>query len=332
MKAAFIEQCGPPEAIRVGEFPEPTLGPRQVLMAAEFASVNPIDCYLRSGMVAMPLPLPFIPGCDVAGTVHAVGEQVTRFRVGDPVWSVNQGLLGRQGTLAEWCAADEDLVFRRPESVSARDAAACGLVGATAWLGLFPRGQLARGEWVFVRGGAGGVGSMVVQMAKAAGAHVAASAGSADKVDRCRTLGADVAVNYRESGWQERIKEAAPAGVDLLWDSTREPDFDLAVQLLAENGRMILMAGREARPAFPVGPFYVKQLSLHGVVVFKARDGELQRAAQSINEWLSAGLIRSNVAHELPLKEAATAHRLQEEQTLHGRGGLAGKIAVRLRD
>ncbi|HMP78575.1 MAG TPA: NADPH:quinone reductase [Pirellulaceae bacterium] len=330
MIAAFIDHVGPPEVIRVDQLPQPSVGPHQVLVRTEYAAVNPIDCYLRSGMVAMPIPSPFIPGCDVAGTVVAMGSQVRGFQVGDRVWSTNQGLLGRQGTMAEFCVVDESMTFHIPPNVSARDAAACGLVGATAWLGLFAKGCLQPGEIVFVRGGTGGVGSMVVQMAKAHGARVIASAGTETKVQQCLKLGADFAVNYREADWPDLVQRFAPDGVNLFWDTTRQPDFELAVSLMAENARMILMAGREARPPFPVGPFYVKQLSLLGVVVFKSSTDELAQAALAINQWLARGLIRSPIAMELPLQEAASAHRIQEEFTVYGRGELQGKIVIRL--
>lgn len=276
----------------------------------------------------MPLPFPFIPGCDVAGQVTAVGSEVQRFRPGDRVWSTNQGLMGRQGTLAEYTAADEKMVFPVPEGVTLRDSAACGLVGATAWLGLVAKGNLAAGETVFVRGGSGGVGSMVIQMAKAQGANVVASAGTPQKVDRCRALGADLAVNYRESGWTDAVKRQIPRGVDLFWDATRQPDFDLAVQLMAENARMILMAGREARPEFPVGPFYVKQLAVYGFVVFKATLDQISSAAESINSGLASGRLKSQIALELPLRDAAEAHRIQEDFTVRGQGELQGKIVI----
>src|SRR5262249_17277892 len=118
MRAAFIETTGSPDVIRVGELPTSTPKQGEVLVRIAASSLNPIDIYIRAGTVAMPLPKPFIPGCDLAGTVEAVGPGVGRFKVGDRVWGTNQGLLGRQGTLAEYAAVNEDWLYPTPQSVS----------------------------------------------------------------------------------------------------------------------------------------------------------------------------------------------------------------------
>ena len=169
---------------------------------------------------------------------------------------------------------------------------------------------------------------MVVQMAKAAGAQVMASAGSRDKARICRELGADAVVHYREQSVVEAIHEWAPEGVDVFWETQREPDFDLAVEAMAERGRMILMAGRDARPEFPVGPFYVKECSLHGFVMFKATPEEMRRCAEAMNMWFAEGKLRARIDRVLPLSEAAEAHRLQEAATVHKSASLAGKIVL----
>lgn len=328
MKAAFIRETGGPEAIEFGDLPDPQPASGQVVVRTEAVSVNPIDTYVRGGLIAMELPSPYIVGCDLAGTVAAVGEGVTGFRIGDRVWCSNQGLLGNQGTFAELCAIDQRWLYQLPDGVDAADAAACALVGITAHLGLYREARLQAGQTVFVRGGTGGVGSMVVQMAKASGATVIATGGSDEKVARCRELGADSAINYKTEDLAERLKELAPGGVDVFWETIREPDFDFAIEALAPRGRMILMAGRDARPSFPVGPFYVKECSLHGFVMFKAKADEMQQAADDINQWLSEGKLQSQISNRLPLSDAAEAHRLQESGTLAGTGALAGKIVL----
>src|SRR6056297_2502344 len=132
MKAAFISQPGPPDSIQIGNLPTPEIDNEQVLISVKAASVNPIDTYIRSGVIEMPLPDPFIPGCDAAGVVEAIGSDVKRFSVGDRVWTTNQGLLGRQGTFAEQIAVDEKWTFALPDEVDFETAAACGLVGVTA--------------------------------------------------------------------------------------------------------------------------------------------------------------------------------------------------------
>ncbi|MGE0757245.1 MAG: NADPH:quinone reductase [Pirellulaceae bacterium] len=329
MKAAFVEKVGPPEVIQYGEVPQPVAVGSQVLVKVAAAAVNPIDTYIRNGANYWELPKPFIIGCDLAGTVVAAGPDVRRLKAGDRVWGSNQGLMGRQGTFAEFCAVDECWLYPTPSGVSDESVAACALVGITAHLGLFQNARLREGETLFVNGGSGGVGAMVVQMAKAAGARVIATAGSDAKIAECRELGADVVVNYKSQDIAAAVKEFAPQGVNVYWETTREPDFDKIVSYLGERGRIILMAGRDARPAFPVGPFYVKGCSLHGFVMFKASSDDQRVCATDINHWVSEGKLKAKIGRVFPLSEAAAAHRLQEENTLQKAGTLSGKIVVK---
>jgi len=329
MKAAYIEKTGPAEVIQYGDLPKPQATDSQVLVKAGAVAVNPIDTYIRGGAPYWQLPVPFIIGCDLAGTVEEVGPQVKRFKKGDRVWCSNQGLQGRQGTFAEYCAVDENRLYPTPAGVSDDAVAASALVGITAHLGLFREAKLKKGETLFVNGGTGGVGSMVVQMAKAAGARVIATAGSAEKCAALKALGADAAVNYKTDDILAAVKAFSAEGVKIYWETTREPDFDKIVSYLAERGRVILMAGRDARPPFPVGPFYVKGCSLHGFVVFKATPDEMRASAEDINRWLSGGQLKPNISKVFPLSQAAAAHKLQEENTLQKNGTLAGKIVLR---
>jgi NADPH2:quinone reductase len=291
-------------------------------------SVNPIDTYIRGGANYWPLPKPFIIGCDIAGEVVTAGPDAHRFRAGDRVWGSNQGVLGRQGTFAELLAIDEQWLYPTPQSVEDSSAAACALTGITAHLGLFSRAGLTRGETILVQGGAGGVGSMVVQMARAVGARVMATCGGPEKVQAARDLGAELAVDYKRDDVAAAAESFSPGGVNVFWATCREPDFDAIVGLLAPGGRIVLMAGREARPAFPVGPFYVKGCSMYGFVMFQASAATQQAAADDINRWLAEGRLRANIGRVFPLKDAAQAHRLQEENTLRKAGSLAGKIVL----
>jgi NADPH2:quinone reductase len=276
----------------------------------------------------MPLPFPFVVGCDLAGEVVAVGDEVDVLRPGMRVWGSNQGLLGRQGTCAELAAVDERWLYRTPDSVCDRDAAAAALVAITAHLGLVDHCMLAPGETIFVNGGSGGVGSAVVQIAKALGARVIASAGTAVKCERVRDLGADVALDYHRSDLIEAVRAAAPEGVHAYWETLREPAFDQAVAMLGEGGRMVIMAGRDARPAFPVGPFYVKGCRLLGFVMFKATAQRQAAAAADINRWLAAGRLKPLIDRVLPLDRVAEAHAVQESATIHKSGTLLGKIVI----
>ncbi len=181
MKAAYIESTGAPDVIRYGDLPDPEPKAGEVRVKVAAVAVNPIDTYIRSGAVAMPLPKPFIIGCDLAGVVDKLGPGAKRFKVGDRVWGSNQGLLGRQGTFAEYACVAEEFLYPTPRDVSDEDVAAIALVGITAHVGLFLCAKLQPGELAFVNGGTGGVGSTVVQMAKAVGAKIATTVGSDEK-------------------------------------------------------------------------------------------------------------------------------------------------------
>jgi NADPH2:quinone reductase len=300
-----------------------------VLVKVAAVAVNPIDTYIRAGVVAMPIPKPYILGCDLAGTVERVGTGVTRFHAGDRVWGSNQGLLGRQGTFAEYAAVHEDWLYPTPSGVADTAAAAAALVAITAHLGLFRCARLQAGDIVFVNGGTGGVGSMVVQMAKAVGARVITTVGSAEKAAHCQRWGADLVLNYRTEDIPARIKDfTGGTGVNVWYETHREPDYDRMVDLTAKRGRLVVTAGRQARPPFPHGPFYTKDLSLHGFAMFNAPPAEQRQCAEDIQRWLGNRRLDVPIGKTLPLCEAAAAHRLQEENTLQKQGKLLGKIVL----
>lgn len=329
MRAAYFETTGTPDVITVGEIPAPDPKPGEVRVKVLAASINPIDTYIRSGAAPMPLPKPAITGTDFAGVVDAVGTGVTRFKAGDRVWGSNQGLLGRQGTCAEFACVEEKWVYPTPDGVDDEQAAACALVGITAHLGLFNRAKLAAGETVFVNGGTGGVGSMVVQMAKAAGARVVTTAGSDEKMALAREFGADAVVNYKAEDLADRLKAAVgPAGIHVWYETQPPADFDRTVELMAPRGRIVVMAGRQARPVLPNGPFYVKDLSLLGFAMFNMTADEQRACADDMNRWLAGKKLKATVGARFALADTAAAHRLQEDNTLRKAGTLTGKIII----
>src|SRR3954468_1243469 len=215
MKAAYVTNPGPAESIIVGDLPTPEPTSDQVLVRVKATAVNPIDTYVRSGMVKMDIPLPYIVGADLAGVVEKLGPNAKKFKVGDRVWGTDQGLMGRQGTFAEYAAVEERWLYPIPTGLEEDAAAACALVGITAHIGLVRDAKLQSGETLFVNGGSGGVGSMVVQMARALGRRVVANAGSDEKLKQCLELGAEAAINYREENVPARVKELATNGVDV---------------------------------------------------------------------------------------------------------------------
>ncbi len=326
MKAAYIEQPGPPEKIIFGNLPKPKPAGNQVLVKIGAVAVNPVDTYIRAGMYAMDLPMPFIIGCDLAGVVEAVGPGATKYAKGDRVWGSNQGMMGRQGTFAEYAAVEERWLYPTPEDVSDEDAAGVALVGITAHLGLFHNAKLKMGENVFVHGGSGGVGACVIQMARAIGARVLTTAGTKEKVQICRQLGATTVVNYRTDDVDAALGKFG--AIDVWFETLREQDLDLAVKHLALRGRMIVMAGRDARPHLPVGPFYVKDATLFGFAMFNSPPEEQRKCAAEINRWLAKGKLRPRIDRRMSLADAAEAHRIQEGATLGKSGKLAGKIIL----
>lgn len=330
MRAAYIEATGGPEAIRVGELPDRKPGPGEVVVGVGAAAVNPIDLYIRSGVVAMPLGYPFVVGCDLAGTVEAVGPGVKRFKAGDRVWGSNQGLLGRQGVTATRAVVDEEWLYPTPNGLDDAHAAAMALVGITAHLGLFDRARLQAGESVYVSGGSGGVGTMVIQMAKAAGARVGTTAGSVEKADLCRALGADVAIDYRTGELEGALREFAPEGLDVWFETQREPNLEMMVPLVRKNGRMIVMAGRSARPVLPLGAFYPRNLSLLGFAMFQFPAEIQRRCAEEMNRWVTEGRLRPIVGKTFPLEQTVEAHRFLEESTLGGAGKVVGKVVIKI--
>jgi NADPH2:quinone reductase len=329
MKAAYFTATGGPEVIQYGDLPTPKPGRGEVLVRVGAAALNPIDIYIRSGAVAMPLPKPFIPGCDLAGTVEAVGPDIKRFKPGDRVWGSNQGVLGRQGTFAEYASVAEDWLYPTPAGVSDQDAAAVALVGITAHLGLFRCAQLKEKETVFVNGGTGGVGAMVVQMAKAVKARVITTVGSAEKAALCRQWGADCVLNYKTDDIAASVRGfAGGPGVQVWYETQREPDLVRTVDLMGRRGRIVVMAGRQAQPVFPVGPFYVKDLSLFGFSVFNATPEEQRACAEDINRWLSEKRLHTSIGRTFSFADTAAAYRLLEDSTLNKAGTLTGKIVL----
>ena len=330
MKAAFIRQTGEPSVIEFGELPTPEPRPTEVLVKVGAVAVNPIDTYIRAGIVSMISHFPYIIGSDLAGTVEAVGSEVKRFKPGDRVWGSNQGLFGRRGTFAEYASVDERWLYPTPSKETDTEAAAGALVGLTAHMGLFLHADLGPGEVVFVNGGAGGVGSAVVQLAKAAGAFVVTTGGSEESLAICKSLGADLVLNYKAHNMDDQIRAFSlpHGGVHVWFETLREPTLDRTVSFMAPRGRIILMAGRAARPEFPVGPFYVKDLRMLGFAMFNGAPEEQRAAAEKLNTLYDFNRWKPLVGKTMPLSDAATAHQFQEDNTLKHLGTLRGKIVL----
>jgi len=322
MKAAFIERFGPPDAIRYGELSTPRVGPRDVLVRVEAVAVDSIDTYIRSGTYPVQAPMPFIVGRDLVGTVVVTGPEVTRFHLGDKVWANNQGYEGRQGSFSEYSAVAEDLLYTLPTGADPVETAAVVHSALTAVLGLQFKARVRQGEAVFINGGAGNVGTAALGIAKALGARIAVTAGRQDKAEWCRTLGADLVIDYKTQNVADALREFAPQGVNVYFDTTRQFDAKVALQSLAQRGRILVIAGMARDTLLPVGQFYLRNATLFGFTVTDATVKELAAYAMEINQWLARGVVQARIAYRLPLSNAAEAHRLLEA------GGIFGKIVL----
>ncbi|GAA4859325.1 NADPH:quinone reductase [Kitasatospora terrestris] len=318
MRAAFIEQLGPPQNIRFGEVPSPVPGPTDVLVDVTAVSANPVDTFVRSGVFRTPVEFPFVVGRDLVGTVAAAGPGAPGFAVGDRVWCNSLGHGGRQGAAAEQAVVAADRLYHLPEGVDADEAVATVHPAATAYLGLFTHGALRAGETVLVAGAAGNVGSALVVLAAAAGARVVATA-RAEDAGYCRALGAAEVLDYRDPELPARLAAACPGGVDLHLDTSGSNDLAAAVELLAPRGRIVLLAGARSAPVLPAGRLYMKDGSVRGFVISHATTAELAEAAAAINRALPTGKLRPRALTRLPLSATADVHRALENGELNGR-------------
>lgn len=318
MQAAYIEELGPPEAIRYGELPEPLPGPTDVLVDIVATTVNPVDTFVRSGAWRTPVDFPFVINRDLVGKVAAAGPGAPGFAVGDWVWCNSLGHAGRQGAAAERAAVPVDRLYHLPAGVTADCAVTVAHPAATAYLALFTYGRVRAGDAVVVIGAGGNVGGAAVVLAVDAGARVTAVA-SAQDFEHCRSLGASEVVDYRDESWWAKVRQANPAGVDVYIDTAGQNDLVHAVELLARRGRVVLLAGMRTRPVLPAGDLYVKDCSVVGFVISHATTSELADASRTINRLLVSGKLSPRATERLPLRRAAQAHRMLEAGELRGR-------------
>jgi NADPH:quinone reductase-like Zn-dependent oxidoreductase len=315
--AAYVEQRGPAGSIRVGELPVPDLGPDDVLVAVSEVSVNPVDTYVRSGRYDTPIPLPFIVGRDLVGTVAAVGSAVRGLAEGDAVWANSLGHAGRQGASTELAVVARDRLYRLPAGVDPEAAVAVAHPAVTAYLGWFLRARIRPGWTVFVGGGAGNVGISAIEMARFAGARVVASARDVH-TERVLAAGADAVVDYRSPDLADRIATAAPDGVDVYWDTSGTNDSEVAAAVLKPGGRMLVTAARTP-VTVALAPLYTHDITIDGFVISRASAAEFAQAAELINTMLAAGRLTTRITERLPLARAADAHRLMEDGEVDGR-------------
>jgi NADPH:quinone reductase-like Zn-dependent oxidoreductase len=313
MRAAFVTELGPAEAIRVGELPVPAPGPTDLLVRVELAAVDPVDLLVRSGTFPTPTPFPFVVGRDLVGTVALAGPGAAGFAPGDRVWCNSLGHGGRQGACAEYAVVPAERLYRLPDGADPVAAVALAHPAATAWLALHRHGGLRAGETVAVGGGSGNVGTALTRLAGLAGARVLVTARPGD-ADWCRAAGAAEVVDYRDPDPVGRLRALAPGGVHLYLDTSGHLDLAGAVDLLA---------GGAQRPVLPVGPLYTHDRRILGFAISNAAVADLADAAAALNPLLAAAALPVRVHGVWPLERVADAHRAVAS-------GVRGRIVLRV--
>ncbi|MFJ9038520.1 NADP-dependent oxidoreductase [Streptomyces sp. NPDC102406] len=331
MKAFLVEKYGDRTGMRAADIPAPRMGPDDVLVKVHAASVNPLDIRIRNGdfKAFMPYRLPLVLGNDLAGEVVEVGTAVTRFAVGDEVYARPDK--DRIGTFAELVAVHQDDVAAKPGSLTMTEAASLPLVALTAWQALVERAGVRPGQKVLVHAGAGGLGSVAVQLAKALGAHVAATA-STGKVELVRQFGADEVIDYRTQDFETVLD-----GYDVVLDSLGGKNLAKSLRILEPGGTAVSVAG-PPDPAFAreLGAGPVLRLAMAALSLRTRRDAERRGVTYSflfmradgdrlsrLTPLIDAGKIRPVVDRVFPFEETLDAMDYVEQ----GRAR-AGKVVV----
>ena len=317
MLAAVIHDYGGPEKITTEEVPLPVLGRCDVLVRLVASEANHIDRYILSGQYQTTLQFPFIVGRDAVGVVADVGSGITKFAVGDAVWTNSLGYDGRQGAMAEYVVAQGDRLYHLAEGIAPTEAASVLHGGATAYLGLVREGHLQPGDRVFVGGAGGAVGSAALQIAVAMEAIVAVSASPEDE-RWCRSLGASLVVDYHDANYQEQVaRHLGP--VDIWWDTSGNLDLAAVVPLMNRGGRILLTAGMEHILELPAGEFYTRDISLRGFSISNASVDDLAAAAHAMNHLMREGRLRGRGAATYRLSEVRQAYEDLASGLLRGR-------------
>jgi NADPH:quinone reductase len=317
MKAIRVSVPGGPEALQLEDMPTPEPGPGQVRIKVEAAGVNFVEIYQRTGQYKMALP--FTPGGEAAGMVDAVGPNVTDVHVGERVASVDA-----RGSYAQYALVEADHVVPLPEGVGPEVAAAAMLQGMTAHYlthSVFP---LQAGQTALVHAAAGGAGQMLTQIAKKRGARVIGTAGSAEKAQIARELGADEVILYTETDFEVETKRLTNgAGVNVVYDSVGRTTFEKGLNVLRPRGLMALF-GQSSGPVAPLDPqilnakgslFLTRPTLRHYI----ADREELLWRATDLFGWIAAGELRVRVDKTFPLAEVAAAHQYLEDRKTQGK-------------
>jgi NADPH2:quinone reductase len=307
MRAMMTDRWGEPRDLALTELPEPEPGPNQISIDVRAIGCNFFDILMVQGKYQIKPPFPFAPGAEVAGTVRAVGTGVAGLSAGDRVTAV----LG-WGGFADRALAPVPSVFRIPDSMSFDHAAAFPIVYQTSYFGLVCRARVEPGETVLVHAAAGGVGLAAVQIGRALGARVLATAGSAAKLEVALAPGAELAFDYTRPDWVERVLEATGGrGADVVYDPVGGDVFDLSSKCLAFGGRLLVIGFASGRiPSIAANRILLKNISIVGLHwgAYRKHDPALiPRTMERLFEMYERGGVRPVIGSVRPLGEAAAA-------------------------
>lgn len=322
MRGWQLSELGDPwDHMHLVDLPEPEPGPGQARIEVEGGDLNFADILQCQGSYQVRIPVPFVPGMGAAGRVTAVGPD-TGLAPGDRVVGSTAG--GPWGGYAQSCLVNEDDIHRLPDAVGGVTAAGAHVTYGTAWFALHQRGHIQPGETVLVLAGAGGVGSAAIQMAKAHGCWVLAAAGGAEKVEVCRQLGADVAVDYRHDDLYQSVMDATSGrGVDVVYDPVGGEYFDVARRLLAWEGRLLVVGFASGTiPTAPANHTLVKNYSIVGVHMggYRSRDlAVVHRCYDEVYRMLAEGTIEPLISEVVDLADLPRALRDLADRKTTGR-------------
>lgn len=321
MNAVAITMPGGPEVLRLERRALPELRPRQVLVKVAAAGVNGPDLMQRRGLYPPPPGASDLPGLEVAGTIAAIGQGAQGWSIGDRVTGLTNG-----GGYAEYCAIDARHCLPVPAGLTLEEAASLPETFFTVWSNVFLDAGLLAGETLLVHGGAGGIGSTAIQLAKARGARVIATDSPAERCAFCRELGADIVIDYREEDFVPRVREAG--GANVILDIVGGPNIAANLKAAAPDGRIIQLAfAKGSRVEIDLLPVMLKRLTYRGSTLRSRPADYKARVAADLSQhiWplLEAGRIRPVVNAVFPLEAAAEAHRLMETATHRGKIVLA---------
>jgi NADPH2:quinone reductase len=313
MTAVAIRAPGGPEALIPEERPLPMPGAGEILVKVAAAGVNRPDVMQRKGLYPPPPGAPDIPGLEMAGTVVAAGAEVKRWKEGDAVTALISG-----GGYAEYCLAHESHALAVPSGLSMAEAAAIPETFFTVWSNVFDRGGLKSGETILIHGGTSGIGTTAIQIAKAFGATVITTAGTDEKCDACRKLGAAHAINYKTQDFVAETKQATGGkGVDLILDMVGGEYIDRNYEAAAVDGRIVQIAFQgSSKATVDFRRLMLKRLHHTGSTLRARPIPEKAAIARSVEEkvWplIAAGKVKPVMYRTFPLAEAAAAHALME--------------------